>query len=192
MDGRDGSPSRPIFAAKPPLSSLSFRQERKRPVPPIFDKPGPNGIFEDILNFFLKAFVMAQPVFEKIPLPFKTQRARRPSFPIPDSFGGIRFRWKAENHVDMIGHDGGGVNPPNAGLNSMANGLQKSLGGFLAGKWLQLAVPGTAGDEKYGAIDIDPQRKIVGKRFAACIHVKRIGRIVCAGEIILPETALRA
>ena len=135
---------------------------------------------------------MAQPVFEKIPLPFKTQRARRPSFPIPDAFGGIRFRWKAENHVDMIGHDNGGMNPPNAGLNPMAHGLQKSLGGFLVGKWSRLAVLGAAGDEKYGAIDIDPERKIVRERFAACIHIKRIGRIVCAVEIILSETALRA
>ncbi len=171
---------------------LLFLEDCKRPVPPIFDKPGPNGVFEDILNLFLKAFVMAQPVFEKVPLPFETQRAGGPSFPIPDAFGDIRFRWKAENHVNMIGHDGGGVNPPNAGLNPMADGLQKSGCGFLAGKWLQLAVLGAAGDEKYGAIDIDPQREVVGERFAACIYVKRIGRIVCAGEIILPETALRA
>jgi hypothetical protein len=131
--------------------------ECKRPVLPIFDKPAPNGIFEDILNFFLKAFVMPQPVFEKIPLPFETQCARRPSFPISDALGHIRFRWKGENHVDMIGHDGGSVNPPSAFLNPMAHGLQKSHGGFLAGEWLQLAVLGAAGDEKNGALDIDPE-----------------------------------
>jgi len=173
-------------------SRLCLLEERKRPVPPIFDKPGPNGVFENILNLLLETFVLAQSVFEKIPLPFETQGSRRPSFPIPDAFGDIRFRWKAKNHVDMIGHDGGGMNPPSAGLNPMANGLQKSLGGYIAGKWLQLAVLCAAGNEKYGAIDIYPERKIVGKRFAADLHEKMIGRIGRAGEIILSGTALRA
>jgi len=173
-------------------SRLCLLEERKRPVPPIFDKPGPNGVFENILNLLLETFVLAKSVLEKIPLPLETQGSRRPSFPIPDAFGDIRFRWKAKNHVNMIGHDGGGMNPPNAGLNSMADGLQKSGCGFLAGEWLRIAVLGAAGDEKYGAVDIYPERKIVRERFAAGIHVKRIGRIVCAGEIILPETALRA
>ena len=120
---------------------------------------------------------MAKSVFEKISLPFETQRAGGPSFPIPDAFGDIRFRWKAENHVDMVRHDGGGMNPPNAGLNSMAHGFQKSGCGFFAGKWFQLAVLGTAGDKKHSAVKIDPDRKIVGERFAACMHEKMIGEI---------------
>jgi len=192
MDGRDGSPSRPIFAAKPPLSSLPFRQERKRPVSPIFDKPGPNRIFENILNFLLETFVMAKSVLEKIPLPIETQRARRPSFPITDALGHIRLRWKPQNQVNMVRHDGGGMDPPNAGLNPMADRFQKSSCDFLAGKWSQRAILGAAGDEKHGTIDIDPERKIVGERFAADLHEKMIGRIGRGGEIFLPETALRA
>ena len=44
----------------------------------------------------------------------------------------------------------------------------------------------------HGTIDIDPERKIVGERFAADLHEKMIGRIRRGEEIFLPETALRA
>ena len=135
---------------------------------------------------------MAKSVLEKIPLPIETQRARRPSFPIPDAFDHIRLRWKPKNQVNMVRHDGGGMDPPNAGLNPMADRFQKSVGGFRVEKWRQHAILGAAGDEKHGTIDIDPERKIVGERFAAGLHEKMIGIIGRGGEFFLPETALRA
>jgi hypothetical protein len=74
----------------------------------------------------------------------------------------------------------------------MADRFQKSSCDFLAGKRPRLALLGAASDEKNGTIDIDPERKIVGERFAADLHEKMIGRIGRGGEIFLPETALRA
>jgi hypothetical protein len=69
--------------------------------------------------------------------------------------------------MDMVWHNGRRMNPPNAGLNPITDRFQKSVGGFMVGKWLQCALLGAAGDEKHGTIDIDPERKIMGKRFAA-------------------------
>jgi hypothetical protein len=135
---------------------------------------------------------MAKSVLEKIPLPLETQHARRPSFPIPDALGHIRLRWKPKNQVNMVRHDGGGMDPPNAGLNPMADRFQKSSCDFLAGKRPRLALLGTACDEKYGTLKIDPDRKIVGERFAACLHLKTMLKIRGGREFFLPETALRA
>jgi hypothetical protein len=135
---------------------------------------------------------MAKSVLEKSPLPLETQHARRPSFPIPDAFGHISLRWKPKNQVNMVRHNGRRMDPPNVSLNTMADGFQKSGCGFLAVKRPRLALLGAAGDEKYGTINIDPERKIMGKRFAAGLHEKMIGRIGRGGEIFLPETALRA
>jgi hypothetical protein len=135
---------------------------------------------------------MAKSVLEKIPLPIETQGSCRPSFPIPDALGRIRLRWKSKNHVDMVWHNGGRMTPPNAGLNPIADRFQKSVGGFGVGKWRQRAILGAAGDEKYGTVDIDPERKIVGERFAADLHEKMIRGFECGWEIFLPETALRA
>jgi len=105
---------------------------------------------------------MAKSVFEKISLPLEPVGACCPSFPIPDALGHIRFRGKSQNKVDMVGHDDGGMDKPDANLHSVTGRFQKSGCGFRAGKWTQRAILGATGDEKRGPVNINPQRKFVG------------------------------
>ncbi len=104
---------------------------------------------------------MAKSVFEKISLPVEPMGACGPSFPIPDAFGHIRFRRKSQNKVNMVGHDHGGMDIPNADLHPVMDRFQKSLGGFRAGKWTQRALLDATGDKKHGPVNINPQRKFV-------------------------------
>ena len=105
---------------------------------------------------------MAKSVFKKISLPVEPVGACCPSFPIPDALGNIPFRRKSQNKVDMVGHDDGGMDKPDANLHPVFNRFQKSVGGFRPGKWRQRTILGTAGYKKRGPVNINPQRKFVG------------------------------
>ena len=105
---------------------------------------------------------MAKSVFEKISLPVEPMGACGPSFPISDALGRIRFRGKSQNKVDMVGHDDGGMDIPNADLHPVTDRFQKSGCSFRAGKWTQRAILGATGNEKRGPVNIDPQREFVG------------------------------
>ena len=158
-NGRGVSPRRPFFAAQPPLSL--FGQDHERPVPPIRNQSGADGIFENILCFVLETFVVSQSMFKKIPLPIESMCACCPPFPVPDTFDQIRFRRKPEHKVDMIGHNGGGMDPPNTGLHTMADRIPNAARCFMRGKRLLRTVLGAARDEKHRTMEIDPRGKIV-------------------------------
>ncbi len=140
---------------------------------------------------------MAQPVLEKISLPLETKSARCPAFPVPNAYFQIRFRQTSKNKMNMVRHDTGGMNPPNAVPYSMPDRISKPESRFLHGRWLQLAILGTTSNEKHGLVDIDPERKIVGQGFATGIHQKNIRRNTSGEKLkmnpkresFLPETA---
>lgn len=174
-EGRDASPRGPTLAAEAaPIPPLRFRQNGKRPVPPIVDQSGANGIVQNIPGFLLKILLTAQAVLEKIPLPIESQRPRGPSFPVPHAFGRIRFWRKSENQMDMVGHDLGGMDPPNSGLHAMEDRVSNSPRRIRRGKRPKAPILRATGNEKHGTLDIDPQRKIMRQRFAADFHGKRI------------------
>jgi len=102
----------PIFATKPPLS---LPQNRKWPIPPILDQTRALWVLQNISRFIFETFLVAQPVLEIIPLPITTEDSRCPSFPVPYTFSHIRFRRKSKNKMNMVGHDAGGMDPPNPG-----------------------------------------------------------------------------
>ena len=135
---------------------------------------------------------MAKSVFKKISLPVEPVGTCCPSFPIPDALGHIRFRGKSQNKVGMVGHDHGGMDIPNADLHLVTDRFQKSAGGFRVGKRRQRTILGATGDEKRGPININPQREIVGKRFATDIHPIMIRGIGCYEEFFSREMDRRA
>jgi hypothetical protein len=154
----------------PPSFDLPCRENRERPIPPIRYQPRTDRIFQNILRFLLETLVVAKSMLKKIPLPIESKSAGRPSFPIADTFGCIVLGRKAEHEVNMIWHNGGGMDPPNAGLHTMKDRFPHSAGCIWRGKRLKPPILSATGYEKHSARDIYPRRKIVGQGLAAGNH----------------------
>ena len=63
-----------------------------------------HGILPDVIGLLLKILAGAQPVVEKVPLPFDTTMPGAEAFPVTHNLRHGLVRWECGNEVQVIGH----------------------------------------------------------------------------------------
>lgn len=114
-----------IFGLAKSLPFLGIEIDPIRPILPIFDQAGSDGILADIIPFRLGRFVTPEQAIKNagLPFPFGVCCLSDPSFNKIGKFAGRSLGVKRRNQgVQMIGHEHGGMDSPVGGCN--AGGLE--------------------------------------------------------------------